>query len=212
MKPVTVLKHPIVSDRLRTLRDVKTDTELFRRALRELSFFLAVEATSDLAATPDPVLTPLGIEAPGESVDSSKVMLVPILRAGLGFVECFLEFLPKAKVAHVGMSRDHETLQARTYMSALPEEPGHYQRVYILDPMLATGNSSVKTIDLLVKAGFNSENIVLVCGFAVEEGIRQINQKYPGVRIITAVIDWKLNEVGYIVPGLGDAGDRLFLL
>lgn len=212
MKPVTVLKHPIVSDRLRTLRDVKTDTELFRRALRELSFFLAVEATSDLTATPDPVMTPLGIEAPGESVDSSKVMLVPILRAGLGFVECFLEFLPKAKVAHVGMSRDHETLEARTYMSALPEKPDHYQRVYILDPMLATGNSSVKTIDLLVKAGFKSENIVLVCGFAVEEGIRQINQKYPGVRIITAVIDWKLNEVGYIVPGLGDAGDRLFLL
>lgn len=212
MKPVTVLKHPIVSDRLRTLRDVKTDTELFRRALRELSFFLAVEATSDLASTSDPVLTPLGVEAPAECVDSSRVLLVPILRAGLGFVECFLEFLPKAKVAHVGVSRDHETLQAKMYMSTLPEDPAGFDRIYILDPMLATGNSSVKTMDILVKAGFKTENIVLVCGFAVEEGISQISGKYPDVRIITAVVDWKLNEVGYIVPGLGDAGDRLFLL
>lgn len=212
MKSVTVLKHPIVSDRLRTLRDAKTDTELFRRALRELSFFLAVEATSDLPSTPEPVVTPLDVEAPAETVESSKVLLVPILRAGLGFVECFLEFLPKAKVAHVGISRDHETLQAKMYMSALPENPAGFDRVYILDPMLATGNSSVKTMDILVKAGFKAEKIVLVCGFAVQEGIRQINEKYPEVRIVTAVVDWKLNEVGYIVPGLGDAGDRLFLL
>ncbi|MCL6476870.1 MAG: uracil phosphoribosyltransferase [Peptococcaceae bacterium] len=211
MKSVTVLRHPIVSDRLRTLRDVKTDTELFRRALRELSFFLAVEATSDLPSTPDPVLTPLGVEAPGETVDSSRVLLVPILRAGLGFVDCFLEFLPKAKVAHVGISRDHETLEAKVYMTTLPEKPDSFDRVYILDPMLATGNSSVKTMEILVKTGFEPEKIALVCGFAVEEGIRQVNEKYPAVRIITAVIDWKLNDVGYIVPGLGDAGDRLFL-
>lgn len=212
MSLVTVLKHPLVNDRLRTLRRRETDIESFRRALKGLGFFLAVEATSQLPTKQSPVVTPLGIEAPAEELDSSRLLLVPILRAGLGFVESFLELLPRARVAHIGIARDHETLEAKTYLSSLPANPGDFDGVFVLDPMLATGNSCVKTLEILVESGYAPEKIVLVCGFAVETGIKQVNERFPSIRIVTAVIDWKLNEVGYIVPGLGDAGDRLNLI
>lgn len=211
MSSVTVLKHPLVNDRIRTLRDRDTDTELFRRALKELGLFLAMESTRHLSTKETTVITPLGVEAKAEEMDSSRYLLVPVLRAGLGFVDSFLEFLPKAKVAHIGVARDHDTLEARAYLFSVPANPVYYDEVFILDPMLATGNSSVKVLELLSEAGFLASNVRLVCGFAVDAGIKQINLKFPGVHIITATIDLGLNEVGYIVPGLGDAGDRLFL-
>lgn len=212
MSSVTVVKHPLVSHHIRTLRDRNTDIELFRRAIKGLGFFLAAEASRILPTIASPVITPLGVEAPGEKVDSTRVLLVPVLRAGLGFVDSFIDLLPGARVAHVGISRDHDTLEARTYLSALPENPERYDGVFILDPMLATGNSGVKTLEIIGQAGFPQEKTVFICGFAVEAGINQIRNKFPAVPIITATIDWKLNEVGYIVPGLGDAGDRLYLL
>lgn len=212
MSSVTLLRHPLVSDRLKTLRDRETDTELFRRALRELGLILAMESTRHLATRKTSVITPLGVEAEVEEVDSARCLLVPVLRAGLGFVDSFLEFLPKAKVAHVGVVRDHDTLEARAYLSSVPGNPSEYDDIFILDPMLATGNSSVKVLELLQETGYSTSRIMLVCGFAVEAGIKQVNQKFPNVQIITAAIDSRLNDLGYIVPGLGDAGDRLFLL
>jgi uracil phosphoribosyltransferase len=201
----------LVSDRIKTLRDRDTGAELFRRALKELGLFLAVEATRHLATKETTVITPLEVEARAEEVDSARCLLVPILRAGLGFVDSFLEFLPGARVAHVGVARDHDTLEARAYLFSVPIDPAGYDEVFILDPMLATGNSSVKVLELLNGAGFLAGNVTLVCGFAVNEGIARVSRKFPGVHIVTATIDRKLNEAGYIVPGLGDAGDRLFL-
>ncbi|MDQ0285473.1 MULTISPECIES: uracil phosphoribosyltransferase [Desulfofundulus] len=212
MSSVILVRHPLVSDRLRTLRDRETDTELFRRALRELGLILAIEATRHLPTRETAVVTPLGVEARVEEVDSSRCLLVPVLRAGLGFVDSFFEFLPKARVAHVGVARDHDTLEARVYLSSVPGNAFEYDHVFILDPMLATGNSSVKVLELLRETGYSTEKVVLVCGFAVETGIKQVTRKFPGVRIVTAAIDPVLNDLGYIVPGLGDAGDRLFLL
>jgi uracil phosphoribosyltransferase len=209
---VILVKHPLVSDRLRTLRDRETNTELFRRALRELGLILAVEATRHLSTRETTVVTPLGVEARVEEVDSSRCLLVPVLRAGLGFLDCFLEFLPRARVAHVGVARNHDTLEAEVYLSSVPLNATEYDHVFILDPMLATGNSSVKVLELLQLRGYSPGKVVLVCGFAVEAGITQVCLKFPGVRIVTAAIDPELNDLGYIVPGLGDAGDRLYLL
>lgn len=212
MSSVLMVKHPLVSHYIRTLRDRDTDIEQFRRAIKGLGFFLAAEATRVLPTVEETVITPLGIEAPGERLDSTRVLLVPVLRAGLGFVDSFVDLLPGAGIAHVGVSRDHDTLEARTYLSSLPDNPGRYDAVFILDPMLATGNSGAKALEIIGRAGFPQEKTIFVCGFAVEAGINQISGRFPAVRIITAAIDLKLNEVGYIVPGLGDAGDRLYLL
>ncbi|MGB9802987.1 uracil phosphoribosyltransferase [Desulfofundulus sp.] len=211
MNSVILVKHPLVSDRLRTLRDRETGTELFRRALRELGLVLAVEATRHLPTRETTVVTPLGVEARVEEVDSARCLLVPVLRAGLGFVDSFFEFLPKAGVAHVGVARDHDTLEARVYLSSVPGNAFEYDHVFILDPMLATGNTSVKVLELLREAGCSSDKVTLVCAFAVEPGIERVVRGFPGIRIVTASIDPVLNDSGYIVPGLGDAGDRLFL-
>ena len=212
MKNVTVLKHPVVSDRLTTLRHKDTQIELFRRALRELGFFLAMEATSKLPTIKSKVITPLGIEVDTEELESARVLLAPILRAGLGFVESFLELVPRAKIAHIGIARDHDTLQAMPYLNSLPSSHEYFDMVFMLDPMLATGNSAVKALEILTKKGFAQEKIILVCAFAVKEGIEQINEKFPSVHIVVATLDWNLNDVGYIVPGVGDAGDRLYLI
>ncbi|WP_066634616.1 uracil phosphoribosyltransferase [Desulfolucanica intricata] len=212
MNNVTLLKHPVVSDRLTTLRHRDTEIELFRRALRELGFFLAMEATSKLPLVKSRVVTPLGIEVDSEELDSAKVLLAPILRAGLGFVESFLELVPRAKIAHIGISRDHDTLKAMPYLNSLPGNPEYFDAIFMLDPMLATGNSAVKALEILTEGGFKPEKIILVCAFAVQEGIKQVYEKFPAVHIVTATVDWSLNDLGYIVPGLGDAGDRLYLI
>ncbi|MBM7855392.1 uracil phosphoribosyltransferase [Desulfohalotomaculum tongense] len=212
MSNVTVLKHPVVDNCLRYLRDKDADIVQFRRSLKHLGLFLAMEATADLPTRQYQVETPLNITADVAEAADDTVLLIPILRAGLGFVESFLEVIPRAKVAHIGMARDHETLEAKVYLSTLPKNVDVYQRVYVMDPMLATGNSCVKTLDILVEGGIKPESIVVACAFAAPEGINQVHSRYPQVKIIAATVDKKLNEVGYIIPGCGDAGDRLYLL
>ncbi|MBO8138785.1 MAG: uracil phosphoribosyltransferase [Desulfotomaculum sp.] len=212
MNNVTVIKHPVVEDSIKTLRDKNSDIVKFRQSLKRLGLFLAVEATKCIPTRKHQVETPLNITADAEEISDDGTLLIPILRAGLGFVDSFLEIIPRAKVAHIGMSRDHETLEAKVYLKTLPENLDAYEKVFVMDPMLATGNSCIKTLDILVEAGINPENIIVACAFTAPEGIEKIHKKYPQIKIITATIDQKLNDVGYIIPGCGDAGDRLYLL
>lgn len=211
MEHVTILDNPIGGNCIRTLRDKETKTSDFRRALRILGYLLAVEACKKLKTEEDTVITPLEVEARCSYVDDSRILLVPVLRAGLGLVESFLTFLPSARVAHVGMYRDHETLEAKPYLNNVPVNNGGIDQVIVLDPMLATGNSGAKALEFIVEKGYKPEQIIYVCAFSAKPGIEQILGKFPGVEIITAVVDPILNDKGYIVPGLGDAGDRLYL-
>ncbi len=212
MSKATVVKHPVAEQCLRILRDKNSDIVEFRRSLTRLGYFLASEATKDLPTKQVTITTPLDITTEASEVIDDSVLLVPILRAGLGFVDSFLEIIPRAKVAHIGMARDHDTLEAKVYLSTLPENTADYKKIFVLDPMLATGNSCVKTLEILTEAGVKQKNLVVICAFAVDQGLEQIKSKFPDVSIITAAVDQKLNEVGYIVPGCGDAGDRLFLI
>ncbi|MGE5453712.1 MAG: uracil phosphoribosyltransferase [Methylocystaceae bacterium] len=212
MNLVTVLDHPLAGNFLATLRNKETRTEEFRMAMEKLGLLLAVEATRDLPTAPETVTTPLEVEAVCPTVKVNRIILVPILRAGLGFVDSFLEVLPAAKVAHIGVARDHETFAARTYVNTLPDNTGDCDRVFVLDPMLATGNSSVSALRLVVEKGYRPDTITLVTALSVNEGIEHVKAEFPELKIVTGVIDPYLNEKAYIVPGLGDAGDRLNLL
>ena len=212
MSSVNLIRHPLAGNCLRTLRDRDTKTEDFRRAMDKLGLLLAVETTMNLESATDTVMTPLDVEAQCSYVNDSKILLIPILRAGLGFVESFVNVLPAAKVAHIGIARDHETLEARAYLDTVPDHPEDFDKVFILDPMLATGNSSVRAIDLVLSKGYSADQITLVCALSTMVGIGQLQSKFPALSIITAAIDPELNERAYIVPGLGDAGDRLNLL
>jgi len=194
------------------LRDRDTKTENFRQAMDKLGLLLAVEATINLPAEVDTVITPLDVEAQCSYVDDSKILLIPILRAGLGFVDSFVDVLPAAKVAHIGIARDHDTFEARTYLDTVPDHPEDFSQVLILDPMLATGNSSARAIELILSKGYTADKMTLVCALSTMVGIKQLQSKFPALSIITAAIDPELNEKAYIVPGLGDAGDRLNLL
>lgn len=212
MSSVKLIKHPLAGNCLRTLRNQDTKTENFRQAMDKLGLLLAVESTMDLGCCNDTVITPLGVEAHCSYVDDSRILLIPILRAGLGFVESFVDILPAAKVAHIGIARDHETLEARPYLDTVPDHHEEFDRVLILDPMLATGNSSTKAIELVLNKGYVPEKLTLVCALSTMTGIEQLQRKFPALNIVTAAIDPILNEKAYIVPGLGDAGDRLNLL
>ncbi len=212
MSSLNLITHPLAGNCLRTLRNRDTKTEDFRNAMDKLGVLLAVEATNDLSTCSDSVTTPLDVEAQCSYVNDSRILLIPILRAGLGFVESFIDILPSAKVAHIGIARDHETLEARPYLDTVPSHHEDFDRVLILDPMLATGNSSSKAIDLVLSKGYSAEKITLVCALSTMNGIGQLQSKYPALSIVTAAIDPELNEKAYIVPGLGDAGDRLNLL
>lgn len=212
MSSVNLIKHPIAGNCLRTLRDRETKTEGFRRAMDKLGLLLAVEATMDLESNTDSVMTPLDVEARCSYVDEGRILLIPILRAGLGLLDSTMQVLPAAKVAHIGMARDEETLEAKPYVDTVPEHPENFDRVLVLDPMLATGNSACKALELVINKGYSPEMITLVCALSTMVGIEQLQSKYPALRIVTAAIDPELNEHAYIVPGLGDAGDRLNLL
>ncbi|AGL00422.1 uracil phosphoribosyltransferase [Desulfoscipio gibsoniae] len=212
MSSVVVVDHPVAGNCLRILRDKRTETEAFRKEMKRLGLLLAIEATRDIECVPEPVVTPLEIEINCPRLRDGRILLVPILRAGLGFVDSFLDILPAAKVAHIGVARDHDTLQAVTYLDTVPDRCADFDRVFVVDPMLATGNSSVKTLEMIVAKGYKPEQITLVCALAVEQGIAQVHKKFPAIKIITAVIDPGLNDKAYIVPGLGDAGDRLNLI
>lgn len=212
MDSVTVLSHPLAGNFIRTLRDRETKTEDFRLAMTKLGLLLAVEATRHLPIAEESVVTPLEVEANCSVVRDNRILLVPILRAGLGFVDCFLEVLPSAKVAHIGAARDHVTLEAHTYLDTVPPNTGEFDWVFVLDPMLATGNSSVSALKLVVAKGYSPSKMTLVTAFSVKEGIEHVKREFPDINLITGVIDPVLNDKGYIVPGLGDAGDRLNLL
>jgi uracil phosphoribosyltransferase len=200
-----VSRHPLVAHELSILRDVGTDTKKFRELVRELTWLLGYEAMADLETRPRPVQTPLE-EMDGAEVDP-RVGLVPVLRAGLGMVDAMLELIPTAQVWHIGLYRDERTLKPVEYYNKLPDA-ATVQVCLILDPMLATGGSSAATVDILKAWG--AARIKQVSLIAAPEGVATLSGQHPDVDIHVAAVDRSLNERGYIVPGLGDAGDRQF--
>jgi uracil phosphoribosyltransferase len=203
---LTVVDHPLVQHKLTIMRDRETSTAGFRQLLREISLLLAYEITRDLPMTSKTIETPLTeMEAP--VLKGKKLALVSILRAGNGLMDGVLELIPSARVGFIGLYRDEATLQPVQYYSKLPQDMT--SRVAIaVDPMLATGNSSAAAVDLIKAAG--ARDIRFLCLLAAPEGVARMKEAHPDVRIVTAALDERLNEKGYIVPGLGDAGDRMF--
>ena len=203
---LTHVTHPLVQHKLTLMRRKETSTAGFRQLLREISQLLAYEVTRNLPMTTERIETPMQMmDAP--VLDGKKLVLVSILRAGNGLMDGILELIPSARVGFVGLYRDEETLQPVQYYFKVPQSLED-RMVIAVDPMLATGNSSVAAIDLLKKAG--ATKIRVLCLLAAPEGIARMKEAHPDVPIVTAAVDDCLNEQGYIVPGLGDAGDRMF--
>jgi uracil phosphoribosyltransferase len=202
-----IVDHPLVADKLARLRDAATPSKEFRELCAELATLLAWPATADLEVADTQVATPLGW-APAKTIVRVP-LLVPILRAGLGLVPGFHALMPQATVAHIGVYRDPDTLAAVPYYVNLPDKL-HGWRAFILDPMLATGASAVATVSLLVERGAAVADLRYISLIAAPEGVRALARAYPGLQAFTCSLDRHLNEHGYIVPGLGDAGDRLF--
>jgi len=203
--PVRLVDHPLVHDALMELRDVRTDPPAFRRAANRISVLLAAEALRDVPSIPGTVATPLG-PADGRVV-RDDVVVVPVLRAGLGMLDAVLELLPAARVGHIGLQRDEATAIASKYYSRLPPDIGG-SYVLMIDPMLATGGSAVAAIDLMKAAG--ARTIRMICIVAAPDGVALVEQHHPDVTVYTPVIDSHLDAHKYIVPGLGDFGDRLY--
>ena len=202
---VRVIDHPLAVARLTTMRDERTDNAGFRAALRDLTAMLVYEATRDAARETFPIRTPLA-ETLGERL-ANPPLLVPVLRAGLGRVDQALALVPEARVGFVGVARDEETHQPSGYMESLPDDLTSLP-VLVLDPMLATGGSLKHTIGLL--QGRGARDITVLCAVAAPEGIAALEKAAPNARLFTVAVDERLNEIAYIVPGLGDAGDRQF--
>ncbi|PCJ77053.1 MAG: uracil phosphoribosyltransferase [Rhodobacteraceae bacterium] len=203
---LTVVKHPLVQHKLSLMRDKGTPSSLFRQLLREISQLLAYEITSELPMTTKKVETPL-VEMDAPVLEGRKLALISILRAGNGLLDGVLELIPEARVGFVGLYRDEETLKPVQYYYKVPAHLD--ERVVIaVDPMLATGNSSVAAIDLLKASG--AKNIRFLCLLAAPEGVARMKEAHPDVPIVTASLDERLNDLGYILPGLGDAGDRMY--
>ncbi len=206
MGNVTVIDHPLVQHKLSYLRDTETGSKEFRELVSELAMLLTYEATRDLPLEETTVHTPVA-DAKCYVLAGKKLGIVPILRAGLGMVEGMMSLVPAAKVGHIGMYRDPDTLQPVDYYCKLPADASE-RDMLIVDPMLATGGSAVEGINVVKRAG--CKNIKLVCLIAAPEGIQVVQKAHPDVDIFVASVDQCLNDHGYIVPGLGDAGDRLF--
>ena len=203
---VTVVDHPLVAHKLTIMRRKDTSTKSFRQLLREISLLLAYEATRGLELTTVEIETPLTtMQAP--TLAGKKLVFAPILRAGMGLLEGMLELVPSARVAHVGLYRDPKTLTAVEYYFKAPEDVAD-RTVIVLDPMLATANSASAAIERLKEAGVR--DLRFVCLLAAPEGVAKLRSEHPDVPIFTAAIDECLNDHGYIVPGLGDAGDRIY--
>lgn len=206
MSQITIVDHPLVQHKLTLMRDRETSTAGFRRLLREISLLLAYEVTRDLPMTSVEVETPLTrMRAP--ALEGKKLALVSILRAGNGLLDGVLELIPAARVGFIGLYRDEATLQPVQYYAKVPGELDARVTI-VLDPMLATGNSSAAAVTLLKEKG--AADIRFLCLLAAPEGVHRMAEAHPDVRIVTAALDERLNEKGYIVPGLGDAGDRMF--
>ena len=205
MNGVTVIAHPLVQHNLARLRDRRTQSQEFRRLLGEITALLLYEATRSLAVKKISIETPL---APASGFQLEReVVLVPVLRAGLGMLDAILQLIPHARVGFIGLKREETTLRAMFYHQSLPKNLARFE-VLLIDPMLATGGSAVAALDLLTRQG--AKRIRLVNLVAAPEGIRTVQKSYPRVPVFTAAVDKKLNAKGYILPGLGDAGDRLF--
>ncbi|WP_422449053.1 uracil phosphoribosyltransferase [Thermoanaerobacterium sp. DL9XJH110] len=206
MKNVFVFDHPLIQHKLALIRDENTGAKEFRELVEELAMLMAYEVTRNLPLEEVEIKTPIG-PARARMISGKKIGIVPILRAGLGMVNGLLKLIPTAKVGHVGLYRDPDTLTPVEYYCKLPSDVVERELI-ILDPMLATGGSAVMAADLLKERGATS--IKLMCLIAAPEGIEAVHKKHPDVEIYTAAVDERLNSHGYIVPGLGDAGDRLF--
>jgi uracil phosphoribosyltransferase len=202
---VHVSTHPLVQHKLTLLRDERTDPKMFRELLREMAVLIAYEATADLGTEEATVKTPMG-QAGGRHL-RERVGLVPILRAGLGMVEGIWNLMPNTEVWHIGLFRDEETLKPVEYYNRLPVSPT-VDLCLVLDPMLATGGSAVAAVDILKRWG--AKRVKFVGVIAAPEGVQHLCTTHPDVPVHLAAIDERLNDIGYIVPGLGDAGDRLF--
>lgn len=206
MKGVTVIDHPLVQHKLTIMRNKQTSTAGFRRLLREISLLLGYEVTRELELTSTRIDTPLQpMDAP--TLEGKKLVFASVLRAGNGLLEGLLDLVPAARVAHVGLYRDHDTLEAVEYFFKAPSDLAD-RLVIVVDPMLATANSAIAAIDKLKERG--ATNLRFLCLLAAPEGIECFTAAHPDVPIFTAAIDERLNEKGYIVPGLGDAGDRMY--
>jgi len=204
---MTVVDHPLVHDKLGRLRDAATKSKEFRELCTELATLMAYPATLDLETTATQVASPIDWASARELV--RVPILVPILRAGLGLVPGFHALMPQAHVAHVGIYRDPDSLKPVPYYSNLPDDL-RGRRAFVLDPMLATGGSAIATIDLLIERGAVIEDLRFICIIAAPEGAHALHEAHPGLASFTCAVDRHLNNHGYIVPGLGDAGDRLF--
>ena len=206
MKSVTVVDHPLVQHKLSIMRNRETSTASFRRLLREISLLLCYEVTRDLELTTTRIETPLEpMDAP--ILEGKKLVFASVLRAGNGLLDGMLDLVPAARVAHVGLYRDHDTLEAVEYFFKAPSDLED-RLIIVVDPMLATGNSSIAAVDKLKERG--ATNIRFLCLLAAPEGVENFSKAHPNVPVFTASIDSHLNEKGYIVPGLGDAGDRMY--
>ncbi len=205
MKDVTIISHPLVQHNLTRLRDASTDPQEFRRVLSEVAALMLYEATRSFAIRKVSVTTPL--EPAGGYQLEHDVVLVPVLRAGLGMLDSILQLIPHARVGFIGLKREETTLKANFYHKSLPPDLSDSE-VILIDPMLATGGSAVAAMDLLTE--HHAKRVRLVSLVAAPEGIERVRKSYPNLPILTAAVDRCLNEKGYILPGLGDAGDRLF--
>lgn len=206
--PVIVINHPLIQHKLTILRDKNTGPKDFRELVDEIAMLMAYEVTRNITTEEIEIETPLE-RTIGHAVYGKKLGVVPILRAGLGMVNGILHLIPNAKVGHIGIYRDHETLEPIDYFHKLPEDLAE-RDLLVLDPMLATGGSASAAIEFLKSKGARSQNIKLVSIVAAPEGLKKIEQTDPDVEIFVAAVDRCLNNIGYILPGLGDAGDRIF--
>lgn len=204
-----VISHPLVAHKLTTLRDKRTPSPVFRQLVEEIIMLLSYEATREVLTEPKTIETPVA-EMVGTTMAHPRPVVVPILRAGLGMLEGMVRVIPAAEVGFLGMKRDEETLEAITYANRLPDDL-HDRQCFVLDPMLATGHTLIASIDYLLELG--ARDVTAICILAAPEGLKAL-EKHVGdrgnVRILVAAVDEKLNEKGFIVPGLGDAGDRLY--
>jgi len=203
---VTEVTHPLVQHKLGLLRDVTTTTQMFRQLVNELTLLLTYEATKDLADEAIEIETPLE-HTSARRISGKKVAICPILRAGMGMLDGVLSLIPGARVGFIGLFRDEETLQPVEYYVKLPDDLSE-RDVILLDPMLATGNSTAAAVDTVKRGGATSVRLIAL--IAAPEGIARVHRDHPEVRIVVASVDRGLNEKGYILPGLGDAGDRLY--
>ena len=203
-----VLDHPLIQHKLTMIRQKDCGTKVFREVVNEISMLMAYEVSRDLPLEDVEIETPL-VKTTLKTLAGKKVAIIPILRAGLGMVDGILELIPAAKIGHVGMHRDHDTLQPVEYFVKLPSDISERQ-LFVVDPMLATGGSAVAAIDALLKRGAQPNSIKFCCLVAAPEGVETLRSAHPEIDIYAAALDERLNEHGYILPGLGDAGDRLF--